>query len=261
MLFLRRSVLAALLALGVGCGPAHAQTDAPVIAAASSLQFALVDIADRFTAETGMTVRLSFGSTGNFARQIREGAPFEMFMAADDTTIPTLADDGLTMGPGSVYAVGRIALVAPLGSALDVTQGLDGVAALLAADRLTRFAIANPDHAPFGIAARQALENAGLWQALQPKMVLGENVAQAAQFALSGNAEGGIIAYSLALAPQVARRSSHALIPADMHAPLQQHMVLLSGAGPVAVAFHDYLGSPEARGILQRFGFTLPAEG
>jgi molybdate transport system substrate-binding protein len=255
----RRLVLAACAALAV-TGPLRAQGEAPIIAAAANLEFAIVEIAERFSSETGMQVRLSMGSTGNIARQIRQGAPFEMFMAADDATILALHEEGLTRDEGTVYAVGRIVLVAPEGSPLEPEEGLDGLAALLEAGRITRFAIANPEHAPFGIAAREALVATGVWDDLHPVIVLGENVSQAAQFALSGNAEGGIIAYSLALAPQVGGRGSHALIDEELHAPLRQRMVLLAGAGAVAEAFHAYLAEPAAREIMERYGFGLPAE-
>ncbi len=260
VLLTRRFVMAAVVAVGLASGPAIARNDPPVIAAAANLEFALTGIGAAFTAETGMELRLSFGSTGNIARQIRQGAPFEMFLAADDGTPLALHGEGLTRDAGVVYAVGRIALVAPNGSVLDPQAGLDGVAALLASGAITRFAIANPEHAPFGVAAREALMTRGLWDALQPLLVLGENVSQAAQFALSGNAEGGIIAYSLALAPEVASRGSHALIPDDWHAPLRQRMVLLTGAGPVAEAFYAYMMTPAARAILDRYGFALPTE-
>lgn len=256
--FHRRSVLAALAALGLGGRSATAQGSAPVVAAASDLQFAITDIAAAFTADTGMTVRLSFGSTGNFARQIREGAPFEIFMAADEAFIADLQDDGLTRDAGDLYGIGRLVIMAPKGSPLAPDETLDNLARMLAAGQITRFAIANPDHAPYGMRAREALVTRGLWDAVQPFLVLGENVSQAAQFALSGNAEGGIIAYSLALAPEVAPRGDHALIPEDWHAPLRQRMALLTGAGPVAQAFYAYVQQPAARAIMDRYGFVLP---
>lgn len=254
----RRGLLAAVAALALVTGPAAAQGQAPVVAAAANLQFALEEIAESFAKDTGMRVRLAFGSTGNLARQIREGAPFELFLAADDAVPLALHRDGFTRDAGMIYALGRIVLVAPAGSPLDPAQGLEGVRALLQAGAITRFAIANPDHAPFGIAAREALSAAGIWDDLQPYLVLGENVSQAAQFALSGNAEGGIIAYSLALAPEVAARGGHALIPENLHQPLRQRMVLLKGAGAVATAFHDYMNGPAAREIMARYGFALP---
>jgi len=240
---------------------APAQADSPVVAAASDLQFAVEEVARAFTAETGMAVRLSMGSTGNFARQIREGAPFQIFMAADEQFILDLHRDGFAPDEGDLYAVGRIVMMVPHGASLEADGTLDSLAAALEAGAISRFAIANPDHAPYGMRAREALQYRGLWDDLQPFLVLGENVSQAAQFALSGNAEGGIIAYSLALAPQVAPRGTYELIPQDWHEPLRQRMVLLNEAGAVAQAFYDYMNTPAAREIMERYGFTLPGDG
>ncbi|GAA0306042.1 molybdate ABC transporter substrate-binding protein [Rhodovulum strictum] len=249
-----------MASLTLAASPALAQQDAPVVAAASDLQFAVEEIAAAFQAETGMRVRLSMGSTGNFARQIREGAPFQIFMAADEQFVLDLHRDGFTRDEGDLYAIGRLAIMVPHGSALTPDPELDNLAEMLAAGRITRFAIANPDHAPYGQRAREALMTRGIWDDLQPFMVLGENVSQAAAFALSGNAEGGIIAHSLALAPQVAPQGTYALIPEDWHEPLRQRMVLLNDAGPVAEAFYDYMMQPAARAIMERYGFVLPGE-
>jgi len=261
LVFNRRSVLGAVAVLGLAIGPAQAQDDAPVIAAASDLQFAVEEIAAAFTAETGMRVRLSMGSTGNFARQIREGAPFQIFMAADEQFIADLHAEGLTRDEGDLYAIGRVVIMVPHGSILTPDGALDHLAAMLEAGRIARFAIANPDHAPYGMRAREALMTRGIWDDLQPFMVLGENVSQAAQFALSGNAEGGIIAYSLALAPQVAPQGIYALIPENWHEPLRQRMALLNNAGPVAEAFYAYMMEPSARAVMERYGFALPEGG
>ena len=245
--------LAGVLVLGGGL---KARADRPLIAAASTLQFALPEIAAAFRAETGLTVTPSFGSSGNFARQIREGAPFEMFLAADESFVFDLAKDGLARDQGAIYAQGRIVLIAPHDAVFEVEPSLDGLARALSGGQIMRFAIANPDHAPYGMRAQEALEHRGLWQALQPVMVLGENVSQAAQFATTGNADGGIIAYSLALSPQVGALGRYALIPAEWHAPLNQRMVLLKGAGPVAQAFYEFINTPKAIAILQRYGFV-----
>ncbi|MCX7646001.1 MAG: molybdate ABC transporter substrate-binding protein [Rhodobacteraceae bacterium] len=261
---LRASAAFAFATAAVRVGPAAAQDDgaaAPVIAAASDLQYAVTEIAAAFAAETGRQVRLSFGSTGTFAAQIRQGAPFEMFMAADQSFIAELHAEGLTRDEGVLYAEGRIVLIAPHGSALKPDARLDGLAALIDAGRLSRFAIANPEHAPYGLRAMEALRHRGLWERIRPFLVLGENVSQAAQFALSGNAEGGIIALSLALAPEVAARGAYAPIPRDWHEPLLQRMALLKHAGPVAGEFYAYLQSPKARAIMARYGFVLPDGG
>lgn len=257
---LRRAGLAALLAM-ILCLPQQvAGRPAPVIAAASDLQFALPEIARAFAAETGQEVRLSFGSSGNFARQIRQGAPFELYLSADEDYVLALARDGFARDEGALYAVGRIAVIVSRGSPLKADGALDDLAAALRDGRLQRFAIANPEHAPYGRRAEEALRHRGLWDAIRPHLVLGENVSQAAQFALSADAQGGIVAYSLALAPPIAARSMHALLPQAWHAPLRQRMALLARAGRVAEEFYQYLQQPPARAVLRRYGFVLPGE-
>jgi molybdate transport system substrate-binding protein len=259
---LRCVLLAAILSAILGLAPVpQARADAPVIAAAADLQFALEEIADAFKAETGLPVKLSFGSSGNFARQIRQGAPYEMYMAADESFVLTLFNDGFTRDQGVLYGLGRIVIFAPHGSPLKPDGGLDDLAAALAEGRIARFSIANPEHAPYGMRAEEALRHRGLWEAIAPKLVLGENVSQAAQFATTANTQGGIIAYSLALAPRVGSRGAYALIPEAWHAPLNQRMALLNNAGPVAERFYRYLQQPAAREILRHYGFALPGEG
>jgi molybdate transport system substrate-binding protein len=252
----------ALLALAFGLGASGAQSqDAPVVAAASDLQFALEEVARDFRAGSGRQVRLTFGSSGNFTRQLLQGAPFEVFLSADEGFVFQLADAGKTLDRGLLYAEGRIVLFAPTGASLKPDAGFTDLRAALADGRLQRFAIANPDHAPYGRAAEQALKGQGLWDAIKPKLVLGENVSQAAQFAATGSAQGGIFAYSLALSPSVARLGSYVLIPAEWHAPLRQRMVLMQTAGATAEAFYAYVRTPAARAVLRKHGFLLPGEG
>lgn len=234
---------------------------APIVAAASDLNFALTELANQYARERGERVDLVFGSSGTLARQVADGAPFELFLSADEAFVQQLADAGLTCDNGVLYAIGRLVLFAPAGSPLLPEEGLDGLARLLARGRVTRFAIANPEHAPYGRAAEAALRKRGLWTDLQPRLVLGENVSQAAQFATAGNAVGGLIAYSLALAPNVRRRGTFTLIPETDHAPLRQRMVRLKRAGPSIERFYRYLQEPAARALLERYGFTLPAVG
>ncbi len=252
-------VFAATLCLTPSPSVSQARAEAPLIAAASDLQFALEEIAAAFESETGEAVELSFGSSGNFARQIRQGAPYQMYLSADERFVLDLHKDGFTRGEGVLYALGRIVIFTPHGSPLEADGNLVDLASALVEGRVTRFAIANPEHAPYGMAAEQALRNRGLWEAITPRLVFGENVSQAAQFAASGNAQGGIIAYSLALAPRVAARGSFALIPEAWHSPLSQRMVLLTIAGPVAERFYRHLQTPPAREILRRYGFAVPS--
>lgn len=246
-----------LLVTALGCA-GDSRADVPTVAAASDLKFALEEIAAEFRRSTGKTVRLSFGSSGNFARQIRQGAPFEMFLSADEAFVDGLARDGFTRNAGDLYALGRIVYFAPRGSRLKADPALQSVREALAAGRLGKFAIANPEHAPYGRAAKEALELAGVWTAIERHLVLGENVSQAAQFATTGGADGGIFAYSLALSPAVGRLGRFVLIPESMHRPLRQRMVLLKSAGPTAGAFYAFVKSAEARRIFDRYGFVLP---
>ncbi|MBU4528792.1 MAG: molybdate ABC transporter substrate-binding protein [Hoeflea sp.] len=260
-ILLSLGLAAALMSPFFAAQVAAQSADVPVIAAAADLKFAVTELAEAFKAETGKEVKLSFGSTGNFATQIREGAPFQVFMAADQKFIADLYSQGLTKDEGDLYAEGRIVLMVPHGSVLKADEAMDDLAAKLETGKITRFAIANPEHAPYGQRAEEALKHRGLWEKVQAHLVLGENVSQAAQFALSGNAEGGIIAYSLALAPEVRALGEFALIPHDWHEPLLQRMALLKNAGPVAEEFYVYLKTPEAREIMKTFGFVLPTEG
>lgn len=244
--------------IAIGLAAAVRAQKPPVVAAAADLNAALTELAGTFTAATNQRVDLVFGSSGTLTRQIRDGAPFELFLSADEAFVDTLTQAGLTRDGGALYAVGRLALFAPTGSPLDPAGGLAALRRLLDAGGVGRFAIANPEHAPYGRAAEAALRKHGLWTAMQPHLVLGENVAQAAQFATTGNAVGGLIAYSLAVAPGLSGRGRYALIPETDHPPLRQRMVLLKRAGPTATRFYDYLQQPAARAVLERYGFTLP---
>ncbi|MDI5892844.1 molybdate ABC transporter substrate-binding protein [Halomonas rhizosphaerae] len=244
-----------------------ALAEVPTVAAASDLQFALTEAAERFQDETGRELRLNFGSSGNFMRQIRQGAPFELYLSADEAYVRALHEAGLTEDEGVVYAVGRLAWLQPAGrdGLPHDDDPLAGVREAIDAHRAgqgrPRIALANPEHAPYGVAARQALEHAGLWEDSGSLRILGENVSQAARFALADEARGGLVAWSLALAPALAERSEHVLIPEAWHAPLVQRMALIEGAGETARAFYAWLQQPAAREILAAYGFRLPDGG
>jgi len=241
-------------------GAAAFAQSGPSVAAASDLKFALDKIAARFERDTGKTVRLTYGSSGNFYRQIQQGAPFELFLSADEDYVSRLSQEGLTVDGGTRYATGRIVLFVPKGSTVKADAAFEDLRAALADGRLRRLAIANPEHAPYGRAARQALEHAGLWNGLATRLVLGENVSQAAQFAASGSAQAGIFALSLALAPDFAGKGDYVLIPEGWHEPLRQRAVLLRRSGDTARAFHLFLQQPPAREIFRQYGFILPGE-
>jgi molybdate transport system substrate-binding protein len=251
-----RRVLIGLAAGGMlGLAAAQRPGPAPVrVAAASDLQFALPEVAARFSQESGQRVELNFGSSGKFVQQITQGLPVDLYMAADEGFVFQLADAGLTQGRGDLYALGRLAALVPAASPIALDPALRGLRESWAA--IQHFAIANPEHAPYGRAAQQALTHLELWEAVQSKLVLGENISQATQFVTSGAAQAGISALSLALAPDVARRARHVLLPPDLHQPLRQRMVLLRSARPQALGFYRFLQTPEAQKIFQHYGFT-----
>jgi len=254
---LLRIVASTLLFLLAASASAFGQ-NGPIVAAASDLKFALDTIAANFRTETGIEPRITYGSSGNFTQQLLQDAPFELFMSADEAYVFQLAEAGKTLDRGTLYAVGRIVVFSPTGSTLKVDEQLADLRRALAEGRIERFAIANPEHAPYGRAAEEALRSQGLWDAVQPKLVLGENVSQAAQYASTGNTQGGIFALSLALSPAVGSLGTFAVIPADWHRPLRQQMVLLNAASEDARRFYDYLQSPPAREIFSQYGFVLP---
>ncbi|MCL6251590.1 molybdate ABC transporter substrate-binding protein [Altererythrobacter sp. KTW20L] len=232
--------------------------DSARVAAASDLRLALTEVAAAFESETGHEVDLVFGSSGNFFQQLQHDAPFDLFLSADEQYVLDLAEAGKTRDRGRLYAVGRLALVAPTGSPLQLDPQLQGLRQAAASGQIEQFAIANPDHAPYGQRAREALEHVGLWDELEPRLVMGENVSQAMQFAVTGGAQGGIVALSLVNDPALQGKIDHVVIPADWHQPLRQRMVLMRDAGPVAEQFYRYLSGDEARRIFERSGFTLP---
>ncbi|WP_394425345.1 molybdate ABC transporter substrate-binding protein [Vreelandella stevensii] len=250
-----------LLCLGCLLLGAPAMAGAPIVAAASSLHFFLEEASERFTQQTGHTLRLNLGSSGNFRRQIAQGAPFELFLSADEGFVQALYREGHVVDEGVIYARGRLAWVQPVGrypppdEQAPLAGVEDAVAALQNGQRL-RIAMASPEHAPYGVAAQQVLERAGLWEASRPLRIQGENVSQAMQFALSDDARGGLVAYSLVLAPGLAARSESVLIPEAWHTPLTQRMVLTPHAGEAAQAFYAWLQQPEAQALFRAYGFS-----
>ena len=219
------------------------------------------EAAAQFTQQTGHTLRLNFGSSGNFRRQIAQGAPFELFLSADEEFVQALYNEGYVDNAGVIYARGRLAWVQPAGrySVPSEQAPLAGVQEAITAweeGQRLRIAIASPEHAPYGMAARDVLQKAGLWEASEPLRVQGENVSQAMQFALSDEARGGLVAYSLAVAPALAERSEAVLMPETWHTPLRQRMVLTPQAGEVAHAFYEWLQQADAKAIFETYGFS-----
>jgi molybdate transport system substrate-binding protein len=232
--------------------------DGPAVAAAASLRYALDEIAAQYEKKTGQMPRITYGATGNLVQQIEKAAPFQVLFAADDQSVKKLAAENLTEGAPSIFARGQISIVAPKGSPVAVDGELQGLREALAAGKVAHFAIANPDVAPYGRAAREALQKAGLWDKLTGKIVLGENVGQAAQFATTGAADAGIVAQSLAVSAEMATKITSAVIPESWHAPIDHGMALIKGASEPARAFAAYVRGSEGRAVLERSGFSVP---
>ena len=231
---LRRLRLLAVLA-AAWVIPWAAQAQSPVrikIAAASNLKYVLADLVGQYRQQTGVQVDVNLGASGNLARQILQGLPVEQFISADEVWVAELAKAGRTVDTGQRYATGRLALVVPKNSALPLAQGLAAVVrALKPGDK---FAIANPALAPYGVAAVEALQRAGVGPLTAARQVLGDNIGQATQFVATGAAQAGITALALAQAPEIARNLQVLPLPAELHSPLHQRMVLLKGAGAAA---------------------------
>jgi molybdate transport system substrate-binding protein len=251
-----------ILAAGIGSGSraADGKPAKPLrVAAAADLQFALQEIVDAYKTKTPeLEVRVSYGSSGNFFAQISNGAPFDLYLSADMSYPRKLVEAGLALkGSEFSYAIGRLVVWVPKASKLDVAQlGMK----TLRASSVRRIAIANPEHAPYGIAAVAAMHSLGVYGAVQKKLVFGENVAQAAQFVQSGNADVGILPLSLALAPTLQRDGRYWQVPENAYPRMDQGGVVIASSSnaEAAKAFSAYIIGAEGRAILERYGFRLP---
>lgn len=257
---MRTGLVAAAFALAAG-PLAHAQEQpaaVPTVAAAASLRYALDEIAKRYEKETGKSVKITYGATGNLVHQIEAGAPFEALFAADDESVKKLAKGGKTEGDPSVFARGELSVVAPKGSPVAVDADLAGLKAALAGGKVKHVAIANPETAPYGRAAEQSLKQAGLWDAVQPLLVIGQNIGQTATFVSTGAAEVGFIAKSLAISKEIAPKIDSAVVPDSWHQSIDHGMAVIKDASPAAKAFADFVRGPQGREVLEASGFAVP---
>jgi molybdate transport system substrate-binding protein len=251
------SFIAGFLALPA-CAAAGAEDRVIRVAAAADLNFAMVELVRTFEQQNAVKVEATYGSSGNFFSQIQNGAPFDLFFSADVDYPKRLAAAGLADSETLYeYAVGRIVIWTPRNAKVDVAR--EGWKVLLD-ERVQKIAIANPQHAPYGRAAVAAMQKAGIYEQAKAKLVYGENISQAAQFAQSGNAQAGIVALSLSVSPAMKDGKSW-IIPADMHAPIRQAAVVLRAASDKdgAAAFLKFVKSAAGREILERLGFQSAA--
>jgi molybdate transport system substrate-binding protein len=247
----------ALVALAVVLAPTAAAADKVTIAAAADLKFCLDEIVAAFRqAHADADIEVVYGSSGNFKTQIEQGAPFDLYFSADIAYPRELAQTGPVASEVQAYAIGRLVLWS---TSLDA--GTMQIADLARAE-VGRIAIANPQHAPYGKRAEEALRASGVWEKVQDRLVYGENIAQTAQFVQSGNAQIGIIALSLAVSPRMKGKGSYSLVPENLHQPLEQGFIVTKrgGANALARMFAGYMRTPAAREVMVRYGFVLPGE-
>jgi molybdate transport system substrate-binding protein len=237
--------------------PAALAADEASVAAASDLKFALPAIVKAFEAETGATVKVTFGSSGMFATQIANGAPFDVFMSADEALVDKLNAAGLLRDAGQLYALGQLAIFAPEGSAVTCDAQLAGLKAALASGKAEKISIANPEHAPYGRAAKTALDAAGQWVDAQPHLVLGESATQALQFATSGGASVALVPAPLVEAPEFPGKGCHVRVSEKLVEPLRQRMGLLKTASKPSTDFAAFIMSGKGREILAKYGFSF----
>jgi molybdate transport system substrate-binding protein len=249
----QQSTSASPVKTGIALPNDPAETELTV-AAAADLQFAFNDLARLFEEQTGHKVTLVFGSTGQLAQQIENGAPYDLFAAANIDYIDQLAAKKLVLEESvALYAQGRIVLAVNRQTGIRAVELKD-----LLNPQIKHIAIANPEHAPYGVAARQALEASGLWDAIEPKLVLGENVRQALQYVQTGDAEAGIVALSVANVPE----NTWTLIDDSLHQPLDQALAIVATSRhpDLAFQFARFINSESGRPVMRRYGFILPGE-
>jgi len=241
-----------LLTFSCSCGPRGEPANELTVAAASDLTNAIEEIGREFQKATGTKVVFNFGSSGMLAKQIEHGAPVDLFAAANVDYVNQLEQKGLILpDTKKVYARGRLVIWTSRNSGITIENLRD-----LTRSEIKRIAIANPEHAPYGMAARQALERAGLWEAVKPKLVYGENIRQTMQYAQTGNVEVALVSLSLTAESD----GRWVLVPEELHNPLDQAFAVIKGAKKEAAAraFAAFIIGAQGQTIMKRYGFTLP---
>ncbi len=231
--------------------------DIPSIAVASNMSHVLKEISTQFKLKTGSSVNLSVGSSGNFTRQILQGAPYELFISANKKYVNIRRKKGMSIEASSELARGRIGMFIPNNSPLYHSTDLDDVMKSLYHGQYRRMAIANPEHAPYGQAAKQALQYAGLWIIERDKLLVGENAAQAMQFTLSGSVDLGIVPSSFIYLPKIKNKGLFLLIPESWHQPIIQYLTLFKGAGDISKSFYAYLLTDDSKNIIKKYGYAV----
>jgi len=226
------------------------------IAVATNMKDAFAEMNLAFKATGKPEMKVVFGSSGNLATQIMNGAPFNLFIAADEHFPIELYKNGKTIDEGTVYAIGKLALITRSSSGEGLADNKAGIAKAIV--RANKIAIAKPELAPYGKAAVEYLKAEGLWDIAKGKLVYGDNVGAATTYVLAGAADLGFTALSLAKSPEVIKQSNYLLLDSKFYDPIKQRMILIKGASPEALELYRFIQSPQAQAILQKYGYTTP---
>lgn len=246
-------IILLFLIMGMACGPRDSEK--LLIAAAANMQYPMKDLVKTFTEKTGIECETVISSSGILTAQIREGAPFDVFVSADMKYPSALFKDGYTLSAPEIYAYGKLIL-------WTLDKRLDPSLELLTSDRIRHIALANPKTAPYGMAAMEVLERTGIFEKVQNKLVLGESISQASQFVVSGAAEIGFTARSVVLSAELEDQGKWIEVDEKYYAPIAQGVVILKGRKKrihQAAKFHDFLFSEKGKEILDKFGYSVRA--
>jgi molybdate transport system substrate-binding protein len=228
----------------------------PTVVVAANMKPAMEEIHQQYKSATGQEFRIIYGASGNLTRQIQQGAPFNLFVSADENFPLALSKDGFTVDEGKVYAIGRLAMIANKGKGIKLSLKEDDLQKIITS--ANKVALAKPDIAPYGKAAVEFLTKMGLINLAKEKFAYGENISSATNFVVVGAAPIGFTAYSLAISKEVARDADHLLIPENLHEPIRQRMVLIKNPPQSVVDFYNYLQSPHAKAIIKAHGYAVP---
>lgn len=234
------------------------RAETPVVAVAANMTHVMTEVADQYQAKTGKQIKLTFGSSGNFTRQIQQAAPYTLFLSADKKYVDILTENNLTDSKAIAFARGEIGILIPNRSVLSDATDIRSIFQSLIYGQYRKIAIANPETAPYGAAAMQALQSGGLWATSSQKTLIAENAAQVVQYGLTGSVDLAIIPSSFAIYPGLSGQGKFYPIPPSWHDPIDQYLVLLKGAGKSTRAFLNYLSSEAVKDIIKKYGYSLP---
>lgn len=240
------------LILFSGCAFAQVAT----VAVAANMKDAFLEIATAFKSSGKPDMRVVYGSSGNFTTQIMNGAPFGLFIAADERFPMELYKNGKTVDEGVVYAIGKLAIIAKKSSGIHLQDSKTEIAKAI--ERANKVSIAKPDLAPYGKAAVEYLKTEGLWDLAKNKLVYADNIGVATTYVVSGAADIGFTAVSLAKSPEVVKETIFLLVNPKLYEPIKQRMVLIKGAPQEAVDLYRFMQTPQAKAVLQKYGYTTP---